>query len=174
MRLPTTSIATALACATTNTSPTAGRLPAARSKAPARTSSKIAWNDPACGGPSKWLKPTSNSELSTCQGILIATGNSTSNRTSAAYTPPGPSFQSSHNQMKRIVLVAMCTALVPMVGQNNIDTYRTCGKFDRSLVEPNSLARRQTSGLSGTSNGLAGYSRAPQEQLWPNGATLGS
>jgi hypothetical protein len=30
----------------------AGRLPAARSKAPARTSSKIAWNDLACGGPS--------------------------------------------------------------------------------------------------------------------------
>jgi hypothetical protein len=26
------------------------------------------------------------------RGILIATGNSTSNRTSAAYTPPGPSF----------------------------------------------------------------------------------
>jgi hypothetical protein len=33
-------------------------------------------------------------------GILIATGNSTSNRTSAAYTPPGPSFQSSHTLIK--------------------------------------------------------------------------
>jgi len=29
----------------------------------------------------------------------MPTGNSTSNRTSAASTPPGPSFQSSHTQM---------------------------------------------------------------------------
>jgi hypothetical protein len=73
-------------CGPTNTSPTAGRLPAAPSKAPARTSSKIAWKDPACGGLSKWPKPSSNSEPSIGQGILIATGNSTSNRTSAGYT----------------------------------------------------------------------------------------
>src|SRR5205823_6557194 len=50
-------------------------------------------------GPSRWRRPLSNSEPSISQGILIATGNSTSIRTSAAYTPsPGPSFQSSHTQ----------------------------------------------------------------------------
>jgi len=38
----------------------------------------------------------SNSEPSISQEISTATGNSTSIRTSAAYTPPGPSFQSSH------------------------------------------------------------------------------
>jgi len=41
----------------------------------------------------------SNSEPSISQEISTATGNSTSIRTSAAYTPPGPSFQSSHTQM---------------------------------------------------------------------------
>jgi hypothetical protein len=41
-----------------------------------------------------------NCEPSISQAILIATGNSTSIRTSAAYIPPpGPSFQSSHTQL---------------------------------------------------------------------------
>jgi hypothetical protein len=41
-----------------------------------------------------------NSEPFISQEILIATGNSTSIRTSAAYTPSlGPSFQSSHTHI---------------------------------------------------------------------------
>src|SRR5580704_7734495 len=61
---------------------------------------KIAWNAPACAGPSQWRRPLYNSEPSISQEILIATGNSTSIRTSVPYIPsPGPSFQSSHTQI---------------------------------------------------------------------------
>ena len=40
----------------------------------------------------QWRRPSYNSEPSISQEILIATGNSTSIRTSAGYTPPGPWF----------------------------------------------------------------------------------
>src|SRR5215472_18422320 len=83
----------------TNTSPAAGRLPVARSRERARTSSKIVWNAPACDGPSRWPRPSFNSAPSISQETSMPTGNSTSNRTSAASTPPGSSFQSSHTQL---------------------------------------------------------------------------
>jgi hypothetical protein len=59
---------------------------------PARTSSKIVWSAPACGGPSRWPKPSFNSAPSISRETSMPTGNSTSNRTSAASTPAGPSF----------------------------------------------------------------------------------
>ena len=84
------------ACNMTNTSLTGGPLPVVRSKAPARTSSKIAWSAPGCAGPSRWLRRSSNSEPSTSPETLIATGNSTSSRINSGYIrPTGPSFQSS-------------------------------------------------------------------------------
>ncbi len=84
------------ACNMTNTSLTRGPLPVVRSKAPARTSSKTTWSAPGYAGPSRWLRPSSNSEPSTSPEILIATGNSTSNRINSGYMrPTGPSFQSS-------------------------------------------------------------------------------
>src|SRR5262249_38288359 len=83
----------------TNTSPAAGRLPVARSRERARTSSKIVWNAPACGGPSRWPRPSFNSAPSISQETSMPPGNPTSNRPSAASTPPGSSFQSSHTQM---------------------------------------------------------------------------
>src|SRR5215831_9841966 len=83
----------------TNTSPAAGRLPVARSRERAKTSSKIVWSAPACGGPNRWPKLSFNCAPSISQETSMPTGNSTSNRTSAASTPPGPSFQSSHTQM---------------------------------------------------------------------------
>src|SRR6516225_2182161 len=84
----------------TNTSPRAGRLPVARLRARARTSSKIVWNAPACAGPSRWPRRSFNSAPSISQENSMPTGNSTSNRTSTAYTPPGLWFQSSHTQIK--------------------------------------------------------------------------
>ena len=74
--------------------------------------------------------------------------------------------------MKRIILVALCAALVPIEGQNNIDTYRLCGKFNgRYWNQIASLEGRRQAYLEGVMDALAEYNRAPQEQLWPNGAT---
>jgi len=53
----------ALVCAMTNTS--AGPSPVARSRARARTSSRIAWSVPECAGLRRWPRPSSNSEPST-------------------------------------------------------------------------------------------------------------
>ena len=50
----------ALVCAMTNTS--AGPSPVARSRARARTSSRIAWSVPECAGLRRWPRPSSNSE----------------------------------------------------------------------------------------------------------------
>jgi hypothetical protein len=70
-----------------------GRLPMARSRARARTSSKTAWSAPACGGSSRWLRRSFNSELSIFQDTSMLNGNSTSNGTSTVYTHSGLLFQ---------------------------------------------------------------------------------
>src|SRR5271167_2758230 len=60
----TTYTAIALACVMTSTWPTAGPSPAAPSRAPARTSSRIGWSVRECVGLRRWPRPSSNSELS--------------------------------------------------------------------------------------------------------------
>lgn len=83
--------------------PTAGRSPVVPSKGRVRTSSRTAWSDPACAGPSRWPRLSSSSEPSISPKISISIGNSTSNRISDAYILPfGASFQSSHTQLKSL------------------------------------------------------------------------